>query len=241
VATSDSREIEAALIVQASNPPDVFARVRVLDSLAGYELRRESVLHLRDLYLDTPTGELRTRALAVRSRHVDGSRLLTFKADLGDRERMEVEGADSSDTRRRIQAEMRRRGVRLDFSDLVPTQERETTREVVGVTGPSGRIAELALDSVTYHVGPRTVRVFEVEIELSDSRIDLQPFVEGLRRAVPELREWPHSKLVTGFAIAEALSLGELSLSSNGLLAPADIDVLAAKLAGDRAGATSAP
>lgn len=227
-------EIEAALVVVTSDPAAVFARLRKLRTLGPYRLEPRSTQHLCDRYLDTASRDLWRRRLAVRQRYVDGECLLALKGDLGPRERLEIESPDDGSGRQRIGGELRRRGVADGLAGLEVIQERETTRERRALSSSGHTIAELALDEVVYRLGGQDVRLHEVEAELEDRDADLDPVVAELRRAAPELREWPFNKLATGAGIAAALEDGELGLAPAGILPPDAFDRLAHRLTSDQ-------
>lgn len=219
-------------MVASSDPADVFARLRALRMLGPHPLEPRPTQRLRDRYFDTPLGDLWSRRLALREREVDGEPMLALKGDLGPRERLEIEGPDDEDTRKRIQDELGARGVGICFEDLEMIQERETTREIRAVTAAGRTIADLDLDDVRYWLGAREIRLPQVEVELVDVDADLDALVADLLRAVPELREWPFDKLVTGRAMAKALDRDDLLLRPDGALPPEAFDTFARWLTG---------
>lgn len=227
------REMEVALVVASSDPAGVWARVRNLRTLGAYDLVSRPAQPLFDRYFDTPSRDLWRRRLAVRERDVDGERLLALKGEIRPREHLEIEQRDDDAARRRIDSELRARGVPTSVAALGVIQERDTIRERRALTFAGRTFAELALDDVTYRFGGRVVRLREVEVELEDLEADLEPFVVQLLRAVPELREWPYTKLATGAAIAAALERDELDLGPAETLSPGALDHLARRLASD--------
>ncbi|HVL99631.1 MAG TPA: CYTH domain-containing protein [Egibacteraceae bacterium] len=225
------REIEAALVVVSSDPADVLARLRELRRVEPYGLEPRSEQRLLDRYLDTPSGALWDRRLALRERWVDGECELALKGQLGPRERLEIAGPQGGATWRRIEAALRAREIRVPSSAWRVIQERSMRRERRAMTSEDWTLAELDLDDVAYRFGTRTVRFFEVEIELEDIGADLDALVRAVQRAVPELREWPYDKLVTGAAMAIGLDKDQLRVSARGALLPESLEQLGCRLA----------
>lgn len=228
---SGQREVEAALVVASSQAAGVFARLRELGALGRCGLDPRPTRRFHERYFDTPSHDLWRLRLALRERHVDGARVLALKGEVGPRERLEIEGYEDEATRERIEGELRVRGIRTPLDALGVIQECVTTRERRALTSAGRTVAELALDEVRYRLDGRDVRFHEVEVELEDDDAELDPLLDDLQRAAPELREWPYNKLATGAAIATALHRGELSLSPEGTLSPEALDQLARRLA----------
>ena len=121
-------------------------------------------------------------------------------------------------------------------------QHRETLRKPRDVRRKSGAtypLAEMALDTVTYSIGRRKVRLFEVEIEAKRREgIEVADRVTEVLRAGrrQSLKPWRHSKLATGLALESLEREGKLAdlLASGGRLTPNGVRALARRLARSR-------
>lgn len=109
-------EVEATLAVSSERPAEVAERLAELDGVGPYRLEWHGVDELRDVYLDTPPGELRALGLALRLRRTDDGWRITLKgparpASGGAVERSELEIPWSPAGFRRVLEELRGRGV----------------------------------------------------------------------------------------------------------------------------------
>jgi len=250
---SDSREIEASLIIWSENPQAVARQIAVLTSIANYRLLPHGSLTIHDVYFDTLDHALRTQELALRVREIGAAHWITLKgqsqpSDWGGVDRLEIEVPWSKDALTRVVQELVDRGIELlrqrqDFDDAHPldvmaslglevVQDRESHRQVrnvVSAGGESGSVlAELAIDSVVYHFGGREICHHEVEIEAKEGNLAVVRTVAENLVAMyrPALRRWGHSKLATGKAIEKMLSEGVLEglLDINNNLKPVAYD-----------------
>ena len=251
---SDSREIEAALVIWSENPQMVANQIADLTVIGNYRLLPQDPQLIHDLYLDTPDYALQTQQLALRVREIGTTRWLTLKGHSqptgweGGVERLEIEALWSKGALTRVVKELVDRGIELlqqrqDFDDAHPldvmaslglevVQDRESHRQVrnvVSAGGESGSVlAELAIDSVVYHFGGREICHHEVEIEAKEGNLAVVRTVAENLVAMyrPALRRWGHSKLATGKAIEKMLSEGVLEglLDINNNLKPVAYD-----------------
>ncbi len=246
------REVEVALAVRAESPDRVLHRIAGLEGIDGMTLVSRPTQRLRDRYLDTESSHLGALEYALRIREVDGEARITLKGEskrlASGTDRLELELPWSPEAGARVLAELRGRGlpVGADVGEGEPVdalaqaglrqiQERETLREVRSVQdGTGSELAELDLDAVTYRFPHGQARLYEVELEARAAGVDLAPIAAALRRASPELTEWPHGKLVTGEALERALAAGAIQLGPAGAVTPDTLDELAAALAGER-------
>jgi inorganic triphosphatase YgiF len=234
VMDSRSSEIELALLICADDPPAVADRIAALTELAGYRLAPRPTLVLRDRYFDAPDRALAARGLGLRLRD-DGEALwLTLKGpaqigEAGAARRLELEARWSDEALSRALAELAGHGLRfaklarpaesptdaLGRLGLEVVQARENRRRVRDAIEPGGeaRVAEFAIDAVTYRFGARVVRLHEVEIESKTGAGEaaLDVLADHLLAAYhPALRRWAFGKLTTGRAVEALLNAGAL-------------------------------
>jgi inorganic triphosphatase YgiF len=239
-AVDPDREVEVALVVRDDRADAVLDRIARLERLAGRSLQRLPDQELRDTYVDTAAGELRSRRIALRLRRVDGVPFVTLKASRGwaqgGADRVEIERSWSRDAWDTVARELMRLGVEVpapDGSDdplealasagLLPLQRRHTQRRRRAVED----LAELALDSVAYELADRTARIAQVELEARSPEADLEALAGALSADFPELIPWPYGKLGTGLALEAALGDGTLTLAPDGWVRPGGFDALA--------------
>jgi inorganic triphosphatase YgiF len=88
-------EIEAALIVYADAPRAIGHRLADLQTLAEFSLLPRATQTTEDIYFDTADSSLRARLIALRVRRLDGTALVTMKADahrtVAGEDRLEIE------------------------------------------------------------------------------------------------------------------------------------------------------
>ena len=237
-------EVEGVLLVRADDQEAAAAKVAGLEAVGRFRLRQRPAQRIRDTYLDTGDGALGWARVAFRVRELDGSPLLTLKADAVRSglaaQRLELEAPWSAAALGTVLEELRRRGVELPeppegagagepLADLAglglrPTQVRETTRTprdvFEGDDAAAGPVAELTVDDVGYQLPTGSARLLEVEVEakgqggLETVQVLLAALAEGFPEA---LRPWPYGKLATGRAVEQLLAAGRLE----GLLDPA--------------------
>lgn len=205
-------EVEATLAVSAETPAEVAERLAELDGIGPYRFEWHGTDELRDVYLDTPSGELRALGLALRLRRTEDGWRITVKgaarpASGGAVERSELELEWSPAGFRRVLEELRRRGVELPDAPsqhsgsapadpveaigdagFVVVQDRRTRRRRARVAaegaGGGETLAWLAVDTVHFRdASGRGVRHREVEVEATASAPEGLPGeVAGLLR-----------------------------------------------------------
>ena len=239
-----AREVEGVLLVNADDQAAAVDRVAVLETVGRFQLRQRPAQRIRDVYLDTGDGALGEARVAFRVRELDGSPLLTLKADPVRSglaaQRLELEAPWSAAALRMVLEELWRRGVGLPEPDgaagagepladldglgLHPTQTRETTRTprdvLEGGDPAAGPLAELTVDDVGYRLPAGTARLLEVEVEAKGQGglATVNDLLAALAAAFPDdLVPWPYGKLATGRAVERLLAGGRL----DGLLDPA--------------------
>jgi len=251
---SNSREIEASLVIWSETPQAVAARIASLTSIANYRLLPRASQLIHDVYLDTHDRALRLRRLALRAREIGGTCWITFKGPVqptgwaGGVERFEIEVPWSEQAQAMVVEELEARGVNLlkpegKFDDVHPldvladlgmevVQDRQTSRQlrdIVAVEQAGLVIAELAIDSVVFHFKDRNVRYHEIEVEAKAEGgvTAVEVVIENLITMIGSaLRPWDYGKLATGKAIEELLKIGALQglLDMEDSLKPAAFD-----------------
>ncbi|MCI0438748.1 MAG: CYTH domain-containing protein [Chloroflexi bacterium] len=247
--TSDSpppNEAEIALVVCSHNPEAIVKEIAVVRELNSFRFVPRESNEIRDTYMDTPAGDLRARAIALRIREVNGAPWITLKGpskptDWGGTERLEVEDKWSQAALSKAVDQLVGQGVRLgngaaksdlgsplevmENMGLKVLQERRTHRYIRDVLNRNSQLlAELAIDSVDYCFGGRCATLHEIEIEAKSGARGktLKALIDDLVRNFPALRAWEHNKLITGIAIEEMMSRDEFDglVDSSGNLKP---------------------
>ena len=255
------REVESALIAALDDAAGLARRLAALRELDGYVLSPRAEERIADDYLDTADARLGAKRVALRVRRLDGVPRLTLKGPTERRAgaasgRLELEqpwspaaagralralaDLDIPLARRTASRAWRKPEDFISALGLALIQRRETLRRPRDVRDRGGAsdppLAELALDTVSYRIGRRKVRLFEVEVEAKRrSGVAAADRVATLliERWGSGLRVWRHSKLATGLALEALEREGKLaaSLSPGGWLTPKGIDLLARRLA----------
>ncbi len=257
--TEPRRELELVLMIRSQDPQAVVRKLSALQELAGYLLTPGPIKTMRDVYFDTSHGMLARKKMNLRVREVNGTRWITWKRSPGllnwrkRNERQELELAWSEDSLSRVIEELSRASVKLktprSFEPASPAetmmstslhvlQDRETTRRtltITSATGEQGLLAELAIDSVSYHFEGQDVELHEVEVEAGtkgDQRI-LNDIANGLLGSFgTQLQRWRWGKLVTGKMIRKMLEKGMLrGLLDGPRLRPEAVDLVRKALA----------
>jgi inorganic triphosphatase YgiF len=229
-------EIEGSLAVVGQSRAALLLEVAGLRTVAGYALQARPDQEIHDIYYDTEDSDLIERSLSVRLRTVNGESRVTLKANSPAegtpqvKVRAEIELPWSMEARDRILGELALRGLDLtcrrphDAGDpaaahlrawgLVPIQDRETARLVrvlVDPSAPDEDLAEMALDTVTYHLGAKSPVHREIEVELIGSR-DAALIIEvaaWLIESYPgRLLQWSLAKLTLGVILQRLVADG---------------------------------
>jgi hypothetical protein len=229
-------EREATILICSETPEAVYTEIAGLSAIDGYELVPGEPQILEDHYFDTPDGKFRAKKWGLRLRRIGPDFWITLKGppkqtEWGGRERAEIEARWSDKSLAGIVQELFDLGIETNFqkealseSDPLPVmmraglviiQRRDTRRAASAVIScEDGKVrAEMAADSVIYYFSEGVIRHYEVEIEAKDPDGSKAAEVLAkylLARYSPELRRWPHDKLVTGWAVRELLARGSL-------------------------------
>jgi inorganic triphosphatase YgiF len=221
-------ETETTLVVVADAPEDVADAVAALTELEGFALLPAPEQSIRDRYFDTRDGALAASAVGLRIRELDTQRLLTIKGPAqpgthGGVTRTEQEEAWPDGAWALLRAELGAvLGVlaappasdpvgALEALGLVVVQDRRIIRRVRAALPPSGaraRVAELAVDAVTFELDGRAVRHHELELEVKaegGEAVTASLARHFERRFAPSLRPWHLGKLSTGKALARLI------------------------------------
>jgi hypothetical protein len=233
----ESTEVEAKLVVLSENPGSIADQIADLSSIAFYRMVNPGSELICDLYFDTPGSALDTQGLALRVREAGDRCMLAIKGPSkmigkSSLERLEIEKPWSYEALAEVVEEFIPGCIEtlkhlpgLDHYDppgtmealgLVVIQNRETwrrTRSIVMDKEGGPAIAELAVDSVVYHIMDHDLRHHEVEVEASPGGgftvvEEIAEYLIQMYGAV--LKRWNHDKLVTGRAIEELMLKGEL-------------------------------
>lgn len=247
----ESREIETVLIIRDSSET-VFKQIADRHSIQRFRLDNGPTRTIRDRYYDTLAGTLRRRRVNFRLREIDGVPFLSIKSNprrtlRGATLRKEVEVPWSSkafeDLARELGLELNLgsnlEGVSepgpdqlIESRGLGTIQDRETQRQVRYVSlanSPTRKLAELAIDRVTYHIGTQDITILEVEVE---EKARGSSVVSDLSKALvnefkPSLKMWGHGKLITGLGLQNLLKTDSVDgLLDRGSLRPEAIDRL---------------
>jgi len=234
-------------------------KIARLTSIADYRLFPQDPQTIHDIYFDRQEGELQTKKLALRIREVGETHWIALKGpsqptDVGVR-RLEIEEPWSREALTSVIKELVDRRIEVpqprDFDpehplDVVDNlgleiiQDRQTHRQVRHIIfreeDRTRLLAELAIDSVVYHIDNQAVRHYEVEIEAKirhEGPTVIKTTIESLVRMYgPALRRWKHSKLATGKAIERLLHEGALKglLNTRNNLKPAAYDMIDSRI-----------
>jgi CYTH domain len=234
---SSHSEYELVLMVRSRDPAAVMEKISALVSLGNYRLTTRETQNLRDVYFDTKDRSLGRRRLNLRLRYLTNVVRITLKQSPGlftrnRNQRRETELDWSFASLSKILQEISGRGIRLESRNpgkndpvdvlkklgLVVIQDRETKRKPREVVSVQGEIlAELAIDSVTYHFDAANIMLDEVEVE-AKSKNGREALDEVAKNLIvlfgPELQRWKSGKLSTGMKIERLLRDGRL----NGLI-----------------------
>jgi len=218
------REIEGKLVAPGEASSKRVHTLLEAGRIDGVELGPMTEHHFRDRYFDTSAGQLARAGLALRLRAAERTSTLTLKGGAvevaGGISRVEIEGEWSPSTLAAVQAHLPAGGIEfhqeptaaLASAGLRVIQDRWAVRQTRVATWAGTPCADISLDQVDFPTPVGEVRLVEVEIELLPGAAGelLQDLVQALRRAVPELWPWRHSKLAVGLAIAALAVRGEL-------------------------------
>jgi inorganic triphosphatase YgiF len=234
-------EVEGVLLVRADDQEAAAGKVAGLEAVGRFRLRHRPAQRIRDTYLDTVDGALGAARVAFRLRELDGSPLLTLKADAVRSglaaQRLELEAPWSAAALGMALGEPL---ADLAGLGLRPTQTRETTRTprdvLEGDDAAAGPVAELTVDDVGYRLPAGTARLLEVEVEAKapGGMATVNDLLAALAAAFPdELAPWPYGKLATGRAVERLLADGRLEglLDAAGRIRPDAHELLAEFLA----------
>ncbi len=176
----------------ANTRPDLEACVhRAID--LGWDAAPAGRVVLHDVYYDTPDRALLARGASVRRRTENGVQKVTVKEPVDARDGLF----------RREEWEKPAREVPADFflkRGLIPTLHIHNTRRVFLLTKEETQV-ELALDMVTYRLGNRRAREFQVELELKQGGEDVLAALGEAAKSWPGLTPSTVSKYRRGMGL----------------------------------------
>ncbi len=243
------------MIVVSETPEEVSRQIADLTGIAAYRLVPGETIAIHDIHFDTPERMLEASRLALRTREIAGGVRLSFKGPsqrlpAGGVARIEIEAPWSMRALGGILDELEAGGVRvpgrfrgvaassprevmrlLGFEEIQDRETERMTRSAVEGDRDGPALAEVAIDSVLYHLPGVGVRHHEIEIEAKsqDGLSAAQNIAADLlNRFAPALLSWYGSKLAIGRAIERLRGDGVLDqlLGRNDNLIPAAYDRL---------------
>lgn len=248
-------EIESKLLVLAKHPKNFLLQIAQKSAVSGYKLIKIGRHEIRDIYFDSPDGQLKRQRLALRLRKVNDHFLLTVKGKTqfskwGGVSRLEIELPYSLSALKEMEDVLRHHQVSLNLfvpkkmtdnpttflqnSSLKIIQDRETSRlirQVISKERPEEILAEMALDTISYHLENLSVYQAEIELEAKSTKgIEAIRHIQDylLKKHPYSLRIWTLSKLTTGLAIEMLFREGKLHsyFGDQNYLLPAVYDLI---------------
>ena len=247
-------EIETTLAICTDSPDLIVSEVENLSEVGKYRLTPRPDMEIRDVYFELPERRLRSIGCGLRLRVVDGVQLITLKGraeDIagGGLSREEIELAWSLESMDIILARLAELGLTLTPPDstsewhdphsivsqmgFVVDQTRSTIRRPREVTDSvsTAAVAELAIDSVVYHLQFGAVRHHEIEVEAKGGgTIEIiQEVSNALLACWPDsLRAWHFGKRSTSRAVDSLVAERGPSgiISASGDLLPGAYDLI---------------
>jgi inorganic triphosphatase YgiF len=223
-------EVESKLLIMDPDPASFLRQISRKSHLSIYRLIKQGRLLIRDVYLDTPEAALKNQRLALRLRKQNENYFLTLKgkteiSDWGGVKRLEIELPWSLNSYLRIINLLKENAILIDsfpknisitspldilknpsFTIVQDRETRRLIRKVMSANQQQKVLAELALDTVTYHLADLTVLQAEIELEAKDvaGLNTVRELTEYLIQEYPKrLRSWTISKLSTGILIGQ--------------------------------------
>ena len=158
-------EVEGVLLVRADDQEAAAGKVAGLESVGRFRLRHRPAQRIRDTYLDTGDGALGPARVAFRLRELDGSPLLTLKADAVRSglaaQRLELEAPWSAAALGMVLEELRRRGIQVGDAPEgsgEPRRGAPVDREGAGAGAPLADLGGLGLRPTQTRETTRTPR-----------------------------------------------------------------------------------
>ena len=236
-------------------------QISQLSAIVDFLLVSPDTLLLRDTYFDTADRQLSARRLALRLRDIGGRCLIGLKGPeepaADGMRRMEHEAVWTPMALTKVLQLLADYGIpsnksraagpsqnpvrTIESLGFKPIQVRDTERlrrDMVDRSERSIAIAELVVDSVSYHLPARDIIHHEIEIELKasgDTEV-LSAVCRELQGSWRELIPWLHSKYATGWAAERLLDTGILTdcVAVSGQLRPAAYELISNWLSAPR-------
>ena len=231
------REIESSIIIYGESPEKNIKRLSGLKRIGNYYLSGESTQLIHDIYFDTNSNDLLKGGFGLRIRNINEEVKITLKGNSkrtnwGGVQRMQIERDWGKRGWLHVIAHLKKKIAHLKIEDRFADslnavtmlqqagfkiiQERKNKRVSRFVCAEKEcvvRIAELAVDSLTFILKDSEIYSFEVEIELkqNDNLNILKSLMDELLILfAPNAQVWEFSKLSTGRAMQQLWDKGVL-------------------------------
>lgn len=224
----DPQEIEVKLVIASEKPDRLAGQISSMDRILDFLLTDPDILKIRDVYFDTPKGNLGKNRLSLRCRFINSECLITIKGKTqltswGGIQRLEIEKPCSKASLESIRDKLKSLGMTLADVPVVYNkenplqsmqnwglqviQDRHTlrhSRSIISSAKSKRLLGEISVDRVIYLYSG--IRIIHHEIEIEAKRNDgikaVQRIAQELKNQLPqELRFESFSKLTLGILL----------------------------------------
>jgi len=230
---TSNQEIELRLVIVGDDQRGVAKEISQLERWENYSFADAGTRRIHDVYFDTADGALAKQNFGIRIRALDSSVFITIKGEPellknGSVRRLEMEQPWSDSAGEMVRQFFRERKIvapvdALNWQQQNPARlfeqmglqvihERFNDRRlknIVIVGNPKAILVEMAIDEMTFPLGGRKLKLFEIELEQKEA---------GGERVVAKLKKyflekfhnrmllWAYSKLATGIALQKFIT-----------------------------------